>query len=189
MTGGTGQASLLNFVAPFALTTNNGVNEPLDIEAGFGFINSSQCFTNNATQETVTGSATLNALSSGQVTGTLSMTITGAAPTSNVLTLTGTSLTGTSNYSPGVVGTLSNGVVTGTWTLTGPCTGSTTQQGNFLMCQGANKCTPPKGDTGNIKRHGTRHYHPTVPLGIVSGIPRPRAFTFVRLPTCYKVDP
>lgn len=143
MTGGTGQASLLNFVAPFALTTNNGVNEPLDIEAGFGFINSSQCFTNNATQETVTGSATLNALSSGQVTGTLSMTITGAAPTSNVLTLTGTSLTGTSNYSPGVVGTLSNGVVTGTWTLTGPCTGSTTQQGNFLMCQGANKCTPP----------------------------------------------
>jgi hypothetical protein len=61
----------------------------------------------------------------------------------NVLTLTG-DLTGTSNGTTSTTGTLSNGVVVGTWTLTGgagdpSCTGN----GDFLMCQGNNTCTAP----------------------------------------------
>jgi hypothetical protein len=141
MTGGTGQGSLLNFVTAFALTTLNGIGQPLDV-TGFGFINAGKCFTNGTYQENVAGSATLNAASSGAVTGTLTMTISSVNPKGNVLTLNGTSLTGTSNNTnPGQVGTLSNGVVVGNWTLTGAtgCTGS----GTFLMCQGTNTCTPP----------------------------------------------
>jgi hypothetical protein len=69
--------------------------------------------------------------------------VTSATPPGNVLTLTG-NLTGTSNGTTGTTGTLSNGVVEGTWALTGgqgdpSCTGG----GSFLMCQGAATCTVP----------------------------------------------
>lgn len=138
MTGGTEQASLLNFITAFSLT-NSG---PLDI-TGFGFINTGKCFTNGANQETVTGSATLNAAANGTVTGTLNMNVASVTPAGNTLKLSG-NLTGTSNGTVGTTGILSNGVVVGTWTLTGgqgdpSCTGG----GTFLMCQGANTCTPP----------------------------------------------
>jgi hypothetical protein len=138
MTGGTDQASLLNFVTAFSVT-NSG---PLNI-TGFGFINSGKCFANGANQETVTGSATLNSASTGAVTGTLSLNVKSVTPAGNSLALTG-NLTGTSSGTTGTTGTLSNGIVVGTWTLTGgqgdpSCTGS----GAFLMCQGTNTCTPP----------------------------------------------
>jgi len=77
------------------------------------------------------------------VTGTLTLTVQSITPAGNTLTLNG-NVTGTSNGTIGTTGTLSNGVVAGTWSLTGgagdpSCTGG----GNFLMCQGAATCTVP----------------------------------------------
>ena len=136
MTGGTGDASELNFVTTFSVT-NSG---PLNI-TGFSFINNGACFANGTNGSTQTGSATLDTSSTGAVTGTLSFNVQSVTPAGNTLTLTG-DLTGTSNGTTGTTGTLSNGVVVGTWTLTGgqgdpSCTGS----GDFVLCQGKNTCT------------------------------------------------
>lgn len=139
--GGTGQASLLNFIVSFALF-NTG---PLDVTA-FGFFNSGTCFSNIPNTQKAVGTATLTATATGAVTGTLTMTVTSTTTPPNVLTLTAVppkgGLTGTSNGAVGVTGTLSNGVAVGQWTLTGPCV-PTNQSGTFVMCQGTNKCTPP----------------------------------------------
>jgi hypothetical protein len=134
MTGGTGEASKLNFVTTFSVT-NSG---PLDI-TGFSFFNQDKCFA-TGTNESVTGSATLDTSSTDQVTGTLTFTVQGSG---NTLTLNG-NLTGTSNGTTTTAGTLSAGVVGGTWQLSGgqgdpSCTGS----GDFIMCQGASTCTVP----------------------------------------------
>jgi hypothetical protein len=147
LTGGIDQASRLDFVTSFNVTPNTaGTAEPLDI-TGFGFINNGACFAtdqNGITTETEAGLATINTNNgTDQVTGTLTMEITSVTPPGNTLTLTG-NLTGTSNGTTFTNGTLSNGVVQGTWTLTGgagdpTCAGS----GNFLMCQAAATCTPP----------------------------------------------
>ena len=52
-------------------------------------------------------------------------------------------LTGTSNGTPQVTGTLSNGVVVGTWMLSGGAgDASCADSGNFIMCQGTSPCTP-----------------------------------------------
>jgi hypothetical protein len=138
MTGGTGEASQLNFVTTFSVL-NSG---PLTI-TGFSFFNTGKCFGNTVGAETETGSTTLTTSSTNTVTGPFTFTVTSATPPGNVLTLTG-NLTGTSNGTTGTTGTLSNGVVEGTWALTGgqgdpSCTGG----GSFLMCQGAATCTVP----------------------------------------------
>lgn len=144
LSGGLGQASLMNFTTTFQVEDAG----PLDITA-FSFFNSGACFGTNITDHSEVGSATLNVNSLNQVTGTLTYSITSKINT-NVLTLTAPSgdLTGTSNGAPGVLGTLSNGVAIGTWTLTSSDTACIpnggTASGTFLMCQGATTCTPPQ---------------------------------------------
>jgi hypothetical protein len=125
LTGGVGQASLLDFVTAF--TVNN--SGPLSI-TGFSFINTGTCFVSG---EVETGTATLTTDSTNQVTGTVTYTVQSGTPAGNTLTLTG-NVTGTNTSSA-----LSGGAVTGTWTLTGGtgCTGS----GNFTMCQNATTCS------------------------------------------------
>jgi hypothetical protein len=136
-----GQGSLLNFVVAFSVT-NSG---PLDI-TGFGFFNQGSCFQTGLNQQKESGSASFTTDTTGHVTGTLNLTIT-SSTTGSVLTLTSNDngLTGTSNGTTTTTGTLSNGVVIGTWTLSpgnsggSDCTGS----GTFLMCEGTSTCTPP----------------------------------------------
>ena len=138
MTGGTEQASLLNFVTTFTVT-NSG---PLNV-TGFGFFNAGACFATGTNAETVAGNATLTTSSTNAVTGTLSLTIT-SSTNGSVLTLDAGSLTGTSNGTIGTTGTLSNGVVVGTWTLTpgSGVTGCNSGKGNYLLCQDKATCTP-----------------------------------------------
>ena len=140
LSGGTGQASKLNFVTTFTVTDTTGVsNQALDI-TGFSFFNQGACFANGVGASTETGTATLNTSSADAVTGTLTFTVKSVSPAGNTLTLTG-DLTGTSNGTTTTTGTLSNGVVSGNWQLTGgpSCAGG----GSFIMCQGANTCTVP----------------------------------------------
>src|SRR5271166_3681380 len=146
LTGGVGAASQLNFVTSFTVTDNGtGNNLALDI-TGFNFFNTNTgtCFINGIDASTETGTATFStATGTDQVTGELSYIVTSHAPAGNVLTLTSNQdgLTGTSSGTSSTTGTLSNGVVAGTWTLSGGtgCTGS----GTFLMCQGTTTCTAP----------------------------------------------
>ena len=140
LTGGTDQAALLNFVTAFTVT-NSG---PLDI-TGFGFFNSGGCFATGTTAETESGTASFTTSSTNTVNGTLDLTIT-SATNGNVLTLNGT-LTGTSNGTTTTTGTLSNGVVVGTWSVqtSDPnCTGvpNSATPGTFIMCQDKSTCTP-----------------------------------------------
>jgi hypothetical protein len=147
LSGGLGEASKLGFTTQFTVTPNAaGTAEPLDI-TGFGFFNNGACFAtdvNGITEENETGTATITTnTGTDQVTGTLTFAVQSISPPGNTLTLTG-NLTGTSNGTTTTTGTLTNGVVQGTWTLTGgagddSCTGG----GSFLMCQGARTCTPP----------------------------------------------
>jgi len=136
LVGGTQQASLLNFTVDFSVT-NSG---PLDIN-GVSFFNQGACFGTTINSTTESGTANFTTASSGAVIGTLDLTVKSVTPAGNVLTLTGT-LIGTSSATSGTAGTLTNGVVTGTWTLTGgqgdsSCAGS----GTFVMCQGKNTCS------------------------------------------------
>ena len=142
LSGGKGAASELNFVTTFTVTDTTGANnQPLKI-TGFSFFNAGACFANGASASTETGNATLNTSATNQVTGTLSFTVT--SPAGNVLSLSG-NLTGTSNGTTTTTGTLSSGVVSGTWTLTGGQgdASCSVPQGTFIMCQGANTCTVP----------------------------------------------
>ena len=143
--GGTGQTSLMDFVVQFSVTDTTGQpNRPLSI-TGFSFFNAGQCFTPGENQQTVSGTATLTTASTGDVTGTLNLSIT-ALNSGTQLAFTNTSLTGTSNGTTTTTGTLSGGVVVGNWTLT-PGTGvtgcSTPANPTFIMCQGAATCTAP----------------------------------------------
>jgi hypothetical protein len=149
LTGGTDQASLLNFVTSFTVT-NNG---PLSI-TGFGFFNAGACFptgvgttfAGSSPAETVTGTADFGTnVATNQVSGTLGLTITSTI-NGSVLTLEqqGSSLTGTSNGTTSTTGVLSNGVVVGNWTLQ-PGTGAVdcrAASGNFILCQDKASCTP-----------------------------------------------
>ena len=136
--GGTQQASQLNFVVSFNVE-NSG---PLDI-TGFSFFNNGACFTNTINQVTTSGSASFTTSSTDAVTGTLSLTANSVTPAGNSLVLNG-NLTGTSNGTTTTTGTLSNGVVVGTWSLSGgqgdPSCDN--QKGTFIMCQGNTTCTP-----------------------------------------------
>jgi hypothetical protein len=142
--GGTGPASQLNFVIQFTVTNINGTTEPLN-PTGFSFINSQSqsgsCF---PTGFGYNGTLTITVPTTNQVQGTMTINVNAINGGTAVLALDGTNVYGTANGSPGTIGTLTNGVVTGTWTLTGPCVGSGSQQtGTFIMCQGAATCTAP----------------------------------------------
>ena len=135
-----GQASLLNFVVSFNVT-NSG---PLKI-IGFGFFNDNTCFAKDFNSQTEIGNASFTTDSAGHVTGTLSLKIT-SSTTGSVLTLTSNpdGLTGTSNGTTTTTGTLSNGKVVGTWTLTPGATASAkgcnavnAPDATFVMCQNA----------------------------------------------------
>jgi len=138
LTGGTDQASLLNFVTTFTVT-NSG---PLNI-TGFAFFNSGACFATGANAETATGSASFTTSSTNSVTGTLTLTVT-STTNGSVLTLQTGTLTGTSNGTTTTTGKLSNGVVVGNWTLTpgSGATGCNTGQGSYILCQGKATCSP-----------------------------------------------
>lgn len=147
-------AGQLNFVTTFKVTsTIAGTAQPLDI-SGVSFFNSQGCFAGGLNSETATGSATLNTASGGTVSGSMTLTITSVGtPTTqagNVLTLDTTNggVSGNSNGTTSTTGTLTNGVVWGTWTLQSSdqaCNGggSTAPTGTFIMCQGKNSCTIP----------------------------------------------
>ena len=142
--GGTGEASKLGFVTAF-----NVINiGPLDITS-FSFFNAGACFANGVKGSTEAGTASFTTnIGTGQVTGSLTYTVTSAIPVGNVLTLTSNvdGLTGTSNGTTTTTGTLSNGVAVGNWTLTGSsaCTGGPPSVGGtFIMCQGKATCTIP----------------------------------------------
>jgi len=139
LNGGTGQASLLNFNVAFSVNTTG----PIDV-TGFSFFNQGACFSTVANSETISGTTTLATANNGTVTGPFKMLVK-STTNSNALQLQGT-LTGTSNGTTTTTGTLSNGVVIGTWTLTSSdsgCTGggSSAPQGTFVMCQGAATCS------------------------------------------------
>ena len=142
LTGGSQQTSLMNFVVTFSVTyTTGGTNEPLDVTA-FSILNSGSCFAVGKNTNSVSGNATLDTAADGQVTGEFNMTIT-SGDGSNSLNLTG-NLTGTSNGTTTNAGTLSNGVVAGSWQFVkqgSACTGN--PSGQFVMCQGAATCTVP----------------------------------------------
>lgn len=141
--GGTGAASQLNFVTSFNVTNNGPLGDII-----VGFYNEGACFTTgeNVTSEVGAASFTTNT-QTDQVTGTLTLTVNSISPPGNVLTLTSYDggLTGTSNGTASTTGTLSNGVVVGTWSLSGPCTNGLTlpPSPTFVMCQGTTTCSPP----------------------------------------------
>ncbi|HTW30180.1 MAG TPA: hypothetical protein VMD76_00785 [Candidatus Sulfotelmatobacter sp.] len=155
---GTGQASLLNFVVDFSVTDTTGnANEPLDI-TGFSFFNQGSCFTNGHDAESYSGEATLDTSASGLVTGTLNMSIT-SSTNGSMLTLQG-NLTGTSNGTTTTTGTLSNAVVTGTWSLTPgkDATGCNAVVSEpFIMCQGAATCSTTTTPSESPKRPEDTH--------------------------------
>jgi hypothetical protein len=140
LNGGSGQASLLNFVVIFSANTTG----PLDV-TGFAFFNQGACFDTTTNTTTESGSATLTTGSAGTVTGNFTLTIK-SNTNGSVLTL-GTpnpaTLTGRSNGTTTTIGTLSNGVVIGNWSLVpgSNATGCNSGAGNFVMCQGAATCS------------------------------------------------
>ena len=137
LTGGTGEASLLNFVTSFSVNPDQTLTVTEMV-----FLNAGSCFV--ATQ-TPSATATLTTNASNVVTGPFTFTVK-SSPPGNTLALSG-NLTGRSNGTTTTIGTLSNGVITGTWTLTGSSsctnTSSGTATGTFLMCQGAATCSSP----------------------------------------------
>jgi hypothetical protein len=145
--GGLGEASQLNFVTAFTVTDNgSGTNLPLDI-TGFSFYNAGSCFANGVDGSSEKGTTTFSTITgTDQVIGTMTYTITSNVPPGSVLTLTSYAdgFTGTSTATQNTTGTLSNGVVVGTWSLTNStnnadCMGT----GTFIMCQAAATCTAP----------------------------------------------
>ena len=132
-----GEGSLLNFVVGFNVT-NTG---PLNI-TGFAFFNQGACFATGLNAETETGKASFTTDASGNVTGTLDLTVT-SSTTGSVLSLTG-QLTGTSNGTTTTTGTLSNGLVVGQWDLKagqGNSSSGCSGGGSFVMCQGKATCS------------------------------------------------
>ena len=141
--GGTGEASKLNFITAFNVE-NSGPLSDITI----AFINQGACFATPTDGPTTTESGTAaftTNTATNQVTGTLTLTVSSNL-SGNQLVLTSypNGLTGTSNGTTTTTGVLSNGVVVGTWQLTGgsgdpSCAGT----GTFLMCQGTNSCVAP----------------------------------------------
>ena len=108
LTGGTGDASVLNFVTTFSVNGDGSLSV-----TGFTFLTTGSCFVSG---ETATGTSTLTTSGTGVVSGPVSYTVTSGTPAGNTLSLSGTE----------------NGTtITGTWTLTGGngCSGA----GSFTM--------------------------------------------------------
>lgn len=159
LTGGTGPAANLDFVINFSVTNTTGQSAVGLAISGFSFINAGACFQNGITATAQGGSATITTLSTGQVNGTMSLTINSLAPSTtpqggNSLQLTadpssGGGVAGTSNGTTATTGTLSNGVVWGVWNLSSTnstntgCGGTKALTGRFIMCQNATTCTIP----------------------------------------------
>jgi hypothetical protein len=122
MLGGDGTASGLSFITQFTV----GGNGALSI-TNFQFLTQVDggCFP--VTGATPNGNLTLTFNAADQVSGTFSFTIVSGG---NTLTLTSTSVTGNVNTN----NTLSNGVVMGTWTLTGG-SGCNGVGGTFTLTQ------------------------------------------------------
>ncbi|HEV3305360.1 MAG TPA: hypothetical protein VGZ91_02875 [Candidatus Sulfotelmatobacter sp.] len=124
MFGGEGLASGLSFVTQFTVGTNGAITvstfQLLTQTAG-------GCFP--VTGPRPTGTLLANFNSADQVVPPFSFNFT-VTSSGNTLTLTGTSMTGTLNTTNN---TLSNGVITGTWTLTGGTSCNT--NGTFTMTQ------------------------------------------------------
>ena len=121
--GGEGEASGFSFTTQFTVSGGGGA---LSISS-FQFITAGACFPANG--ETPSGQMILTEnTTTFQVTGTVAFTVQSGG---NTLTMNGT-VTGTEN---GVNGTtLTGGVATGTWMLSGtaPCDGAT---GSFTLTQ------------------------------------------------------
>ncbi len=125
MLGGVGTASGFSFTTQFTVSGGGGALSVSSFEFLTG--NMGGCFP--VTGGTVSGSMMLTENTTNfQVTGPFTFTVQSG---SNSLTLNGT-VTGTENGLNGT--TLSGGVITGTWTLTGtaPCDGVA---GSFTMNQ------------------------------------------------------
>ena len=141
LTGGTAQASLLNFIVSFSVK-NSG---PLDFNSSpaISFFNQGACFGTNVNDETLNGTATLNTANAGTVTGTFLLNVI-SATNGNALALTGT-VTGNSNGTTTTTGNLTNGVVVGQWTLTGGAgdPSCSVPSGTFVMCQNPTGGTCP----------------------------------------------
>jgi len=141
LTGGTAQASLLNFIVSFSVK-NSG---PLDFNSSpaISFFNQGACFGTNVNDETLNGTATLNTANAGTVTGTFLLNVI-STTNGNALALTGT-LTGNSNGTTTTTGNLTNGVVVGQWTLTGGAgdPSCSVPSGTFVMCQNPTGGTCP----------------------------------------------
>ena len=145
--GGLGPASQLNFITAFSVTDNgSGTNLSLNI-SGFNFFNQGTCFANTLDSSSLSGLTTFSTITgTDQVIGEMSYTAKGNTPPGSTLVLTSytNGFTGTSTATQNTTGTLSNGVVVGTWTLTNSannadCNGT----GTFIMCQAAATCTAP----------------------------------------------
>jgi hypothetical protein len=158
LSGGSGPSSQLDFVINFSVSNTTGETAQGLSITGFSFINNAECFLTGVTATTQGGSATITTQSTGQVTGSMSLTITsnagsGTSQAGNVLQLTaqapGGGVSGTSNGTTSTTGTLSNGVVWGVWNLSSTdasntsCGGTTPITGTFIMCQNAATCTIP----------------------------------------------
>jgi hypothetical protein len=161
LSGGTGPSSQLDFVIDFSVSNTTGeAAQGLSI-TGFSFINNGLCFLTGVTATNQGGSATITTESTGQVTGSMSLTITSNAiepaettQVGNTLQLTadsssGGGVSGTSNGTTYTTGTLSNGVAWGVWNLSSTnasntnCGGTTPITGTFIMCQNSAACTIP----------------------------------------------
>jgi hypothetical protein len=127
MLGGTGDASGYSFITEFTVNSSGSLSVSY-----FQFLNNSTSNPNNEaggcfpiSGGTVSGSMILTAGASNAVTGTLTFTVQSSG---NTLTLSG-AVTGTQNGN-----TLTNGSITGTWTVTGGsgCNGTS---GTFTMTQ------------------------------------------------------
>jgi hypothetical protein len=132
LSGGAGPASGFSFNAEFTVGGSGGA---LDV-SNFQFLTSGPCFDTLGQNTSVNGNMDLVVNQTNfTVTGTLTFTVqTG----SNTLTLNGT-VTGTENGIRG--GTLSDGLVTGFWTMAGSGTpsGCVDTGGSFIMTQAATK--------------------------------------------------
>jgi hypothetical protein len=160
LTGGTGPAAQLNFMANFNLFVTNGSgNQGLNIN-DVAFLNANPCFPTGTggTGAGASGYINLtNNLNNGKITGAIGLTL--KSFTGNILTLSADP-----NLSPptgeliatasgGSNGTLSNGGVNGGWWLTagsapadsGCTAGSATNPLPFIMCQNATTCTTALG--------------------------------------------
>jgi hypothetical protein len=111
LTDSGGGATVFNFVTALAVNSDGSLSV-----VNFTFNSSGPCFVSG---QSATGSVTLSGNFNGNVTGSFQLNVQSTGSLNSVLTLNGT---------------VSGGVITGTWTLTGGigCTGN----GAFTMTRG-----------------------------------------------------